>query len=531
MSAATDVADAGSSARSAHWVAAGILVSRITGLLRDTATAVYLGTSPFASIFRAALRMPNVLQNLLGEGTLSASFIPVYAELLEQGREEEAGRVAGAVFALVLAVAGGLALLGILLAPALVDIFLPGFEGAQRELTIASVRIIFPMTGVLVLSAWALGILNSHRRFFLPYVAPVVWNAAIIGTFILVGGRVDDRRLVIALAWGALVGGLLQFGIQLPWVVRVERRLKVAWDTRLAGVRTAVRNAGPAILGRGVVQLSGWVDLALSSLLWGGALAVLSYAQTFYMLPISLFGMSVAAAELPELARQRTGAAEALRARTNAGLRRIALLVVPSVVGYLTLGDVVVAALYQHGQFAKADTVVVALTLAGYAIGLLASTATRLFSSTFYALHDTRTPARIAFVRVVLAAALGAALMFPLERVAVLGRPLGTAGLSLGAGLAAWVEWALLRRTLRSRIGPVGAGARPVAAMIVAAFCAAALARALLLVLPPLHPILTAVVILGPYGLLYFTFAHALRVEEASRVARGALSVLRGARG
>lgn len=462
--------------------------------------------------------MPNVLQNLLGEGTLSASFIPVYAELLEEGRGEEAGRVAGAVFALVFAIAGALALIGIYLAPVLVDIFLPGFEGLERELTIASVRIIFPMTGILVLSAWALGILNSHRYFFIPYVAPVLWNAAIIGVLFLAGDELDGSRLVIALSWGALAGGLLQFGIQLPWVFVLERHLKIRWNTRLAGVREAVKNAGPAILGRGVVQLSGWVDMALASFLWSGALAVLGYSQTLYILPVSLFGMSVAAAELPELARQRSAAAEILRQRLNAGLRRIAFLVVPSMAGYLVLGDVIVGALFQRGDFGVADTMVVHLTLGAYTVGLLASTSTRLYSSAFFALHDTRTPARFALVRVLLAAALGAGMMFPLEAVSVMARPLGVVGLGLGAGIAAWVEWGLLRRVLRTRIGPVGAGGRTLAKMIGAAAVAATVGRGIYAVLPPLPPIISAIFILAPYGGIYFLVAHVLGVAEAESV-------------
>jgi putative peptidoglycan lipid II flippase len=130
-----------------------------------------------------------VLQNLLGEGTLSASFIPAYSALLGQGRTQEAGRVAGAMFALLCAIAGGITLIGIALAPLLVAVFTPGFTGQRRELLISVVRILFPMTGVLVLSAWALGILNSHRRFFLPYFAPVLWNAAIIGALVAFGTR------------------------------------------------------------------------------------------------------------------------------------------------------------------------------------------------------------------------------------------------------------------------------------------------------------------------------------------------------
>ena len=228
--------------------------------------------------------MPNVLQNLLGEGTLSASFIPVYARLLEQGRKEEAGRFAGAIFALLIAVAGVLTLIGVALAPVLVSVFAAGFTGPKHDLAVACTRIIFPMTGVLVLSAWALGILNSHCQFFVPYFAPVLWNVAIIATLLLFGGRVSTAELTTMAAWGALVGGGLQFLVQLPWVLRLERSLRIHWDTKSEGVRTAIKNAGPAVMGRGVVQLSGWLDMVIASFL-PGAIAVLSYAQTLYLLP------------------------------------------------------------------------------------------------------------------------------------------------------------------------------------------------------------------------------------------------------
>jgi putative peptidoglycan lipid II flippase len=496
-------------------VAAGILFSRIAGLLRDRVFAHYFGTSLFADAFRAALRMPNVLQNLLGEGTLSASFIPVYAGLLEKGKEGEAGRVAGAVFALLLAVAGGMALVGIALAPVLVDIFLWGFEGEKRDITVTLVRIIFPMTGILVLSAWTLGILNSHRQFFLSYVAPVAWNAAMIATLVAFGARLEQRSLVIALAWGALVGGVLQFGVQLPGVLRAERELRVAWDLGLAGVRETVRNAGPAIMGRGVVQLSGWADLILASLLADGAVAALGYATTLYALPVSLFGLSVAAAELPELSRRREGDVEVLRQRVNGGLRQIAFFVVPSVAGYVILGDVIVAALYQTGDFGANDTLFVWLVLAGYSIGLLASTAARLFSSAFFALGDTRTPAKFALVRVLLAAGLGLLLMTQFERFQLDGQPLGAAGLSLASGLAAWVEWTLLRSRAARRLGTLRAGPGAMARMLVAAGAAALAGRGVAALLPPMGPLLVAVLVLSAFGLVYFGTARLLGLSEA----------------
>ncbi|CAN5721392.1 murein biosynthesis integral membrane protein MurJ [soil metagenome] len=522
----------GGGASASSLVAAGILLSRLAGLVRERVFAQYFGTSLYADVFRAGLRMPNALQNLLGEGTLSASFIPVYAELLEKGKKEEAGRMAGAIFSLLLALAGALTLVGVLLAPLIVSIFAPGFEGERRELTIMVTRIIFPMTGLLVLSAWALGILNSHRKFFISYVAPVLWNGAMIATLVMFGGRMEVSRLVVALAWGALVGGALQLAIQIPWVLTLERDLKIRWNTRLESVREAVRNAGPAIMGRGVVQLSGYIDTFLASFLAAGALAAVGFAQILYMLPVSLFGMSVAAAELPELSRQRMGEVEVLRARTSASLQRIAFYIVPSFIAFVLLGDVIVAALYQTGEFDRTDTILVYLTLVGLSVGILASTATRLFSSTFFALRDTKTPAKFAVVRVLTAAVFAFALMVQFEAiprfgipagifggVTIDGRSLGAVGLAMGSGLAAWLEWGLLRRALRKRIGSVGASASAVARMFASALLAAGAGWGVRLLLPELHPILDALFIFMVYGFVYFAVAYLLKLDEVQGIA------------
>lgn len=499
----------------AKFVAAGILLSRISGLAREAVFANFFATSAAADVFKAALRLPNVLQNLLGEGTLSASFIPVYARLLEQGRKEEAGRFAGAMFALLVAVAGALAFIGIVLAPVLVPLLMTGFEGAKQELAITCVRIIFPMTGVLVLSAWALGILNSHRQFFVPYVAPVLWNVAIITALMLFGGRVSVERLAVVAAWGALIGGGLQFLIQLPWVLKLERDFKVQWDLKSENVRTSLRNAGPAVMGRGVVQLSGWVDLWIASFL-PGAIAVLGYAQTLYILPISLFGMSVAAAELPELSRQGSGDPEALRARLSAGIRQIALLVVPSMIAFLILGDVVVGALFERGSFTRADTLIVAVTLGAYSIGLLASTATRLLSSAFFAFQDTKTPARIAIIRVVLAGAVGGLATLYIRQFRPDLAAYGAIPLAAAAGAAAWVEWLMLRRSLAKRMGHVPAGRKAIWRMLAAAVIAAFAARVLYVSLPSWGPLLQAMLVLPVYGVLYFVLARAFGIEEAA---------------
>jgi putative peptidoglycan lipid II flippase len=503
-----------SDARAAARVGAGIFLSRLFGFVRVRVFAHWFGAGDFADAWGAALKIPNVLQNLLGEGTLSASLIPVYAELLEEGREADAGRFAGAALGILTVVAGSLALLGVVLAQPLVSLFLGEWDAEKQALTVALIRILFPMAGILVIAAWALGILNSHRRFFVSYVAPVFWNLAIITTLVA-GGSVFAlglEDLVLALAWGALVGGALQLGVQLPFVVRHLRGFRLSLGRGVHGVDEAVRNFGPVVAARGVVNLSGLIDVFLAGRLMDGAVALLGYAQTFYVLPISLFGMSVAASELPELSRMRGETQRILAERVRAALRRVAFFLIPSTLGYLALGDVIVAALYQTGSFGPAHSLVTWGVLAAYTLGLTASASSRVLSSAFYALRDTRTPARVALVRVVLSAAVGFALMTPLDRFGFATLHLGAAGLALGASVAAWMEYVLLRRALGSRIGSHGPGSGPLARMTLAGALAAAAGVGLQLVLPPAHPLVTALETLVPFGVVYLASASVLGV-------------------
>ncbi|HSG10061.1 MAG TPA: murein biosynthesis integral membrane protein MurJ [Longimicrobiales bacterium] len=499
-------------ARAAARVGAGIFLSKAAGFIRERVTAYYFGTSGFADAWRVALRMPNVLQNLLGEGTLSASFIPVYAEFLEEGRDEEAGRFAGATLGILVVVAGALVLAGILIAPWLVAVLFLKWSPEKQALTVQLIRILFPMTGILVVSAWALGVLNSHRRFFVSYVAPVFWNLAQI-TALVAGGvyfGLGERDLVVVLAWGALVGGALQFGVQLPFMARHLRFFRLSLGKGVTGVPEAIRNFGPVVAGRGVVNLSGWVDLVLAGMLAEGAVAAMGYAQTFYMLPISLFGLSVAASELPELSRMRQHDKEVLATRVAGALRRVSYFLIPSAVGYLFLGDVVVGALYQTGAFGSAQTLVTWGVLAAYALGLTASARSRVLSSAYYAVRDTRTPALVATLRVVVSAGVGLSLMFPLDTLGFQRIHMGAAGLALGASVGAWLEYGLLRRALTARIGPHGPPTSDLLRMTLAAAVAAAAGVGLQVAFPVASPVAQALETLVPFGVVYVSVAAAL---------------------
>ena len=529
-------------------VAAGIFSSRVLGLLRERTVAYFFGVGAHADVLQVAFKSPNLLQNLLGEGTISAAFIPIYSRMIEEERPEAAGRFAGAIFGLLMAVAGGLALLGIVLAEPIVTVLAPGFVGdagrvAAGELavnrfalTVRAVRVIFPMAGVLVLSAWALGVLNSHRRFFVPYVAPTLWNAAIIaflfggaywatGTPWAPGTLANDTltQLLMTACVGALAGGVLQFGVQLPFVARQMPGFEFSLSTRVEGVRDAIDAFGPVVASRGVAQLSAYLDLFLASFLAVGALSSLRYAQLLYMLPVSLFGMSVAASELPELSRLTEEKVAAFTARLRRSLRQIAFLTVPTVVGYLAFGVLLVGALLRTGQFQAGGTWLVTIVLGGYALGILATTLSRLLQNAFYAIGDTKTPAWIAVTRVTVSTVVAVPAMFwldtiPLERVVgpLPGEPLflGALGLSLGATVGAWVE---VGRLLRALHDPMPSATVPWPALLrMTGLALAALlpAAGLWWGLPDWHVLLVAPLVVGTYAAAYLGAAVLFGFEE-----------------
>jgi len=503
--------------RFAFLVAAGILASRIAGLVRDRVFAHFFGLSEFADAFRVALRIPNFLQNLFGEGVLSASFIPVYANLLARKDDEEAQRTAGAVGALLTLSTAIIVLIGVLATPYLIDAIAPGFHGEKRELSIRLVRILFPGVGMLVLSAWCLGILNSHRRFFLSYAAGVIWNLAMIGTMWIWGGRRDQYSLSVILAWGSVVGSALQVGAQLPIVLRLLGKLRLSLDYRVRNVKTVIQNFFPVFVSRGVVQISAYIDALLASYLPDGAVAALANAQALYLLPVSLFGMAVSAAELPQMSGALGNdreVAEILRKRLDAGLRQIAFFVVPSSAAFLFLGNVIVGAIYQTGRFRQADTTYVWGILAGSTVGLLASTLGRLYASTYYALRDTRTPLGYAILRVVLTTILGYAFAIPLPPALGIAARWGVAGLTISAGIASWVEFTLLRVTMHKKIGRTGLPREVLAKLWLAAIAGSTLALLVERWIGHRAPIVVAAAVLVPYGLVYLGTTWLLGIKE-----------------
>jgi putative peptidoglycan lipid II flippase len=521
------------SGRSAAIVGAGILLSRVAGLGREVVLRRWLGTTTDAAdAFGVALIIPKLMQNLLGEGSLSASFIPVYARLVEDDEEKEAGRVAGAVFSMLAVLTGLLVATGLFLADPLARIVAPGFAGAKLDLTADLLRITVTGIGFIVLAAWCLGVLNAHRKFFLSYVAPVVWNVAIIGFVVFAGLRswaIDD--IALAAAWGVLCGGLAQFLIQLPAVIRIAPSIRLGFGRSSSSVRTVVRRFGPAVAGRGVVTLSTYLDVFLASLLATGAVAALGAAQILYLLPISAFALSVAAVELPELSRS-SDSGRKRAAALRLGLERISLFLVFSLAIYLFIGKEIVAALYERGETDADDVLLIWLVLAVYSLGMPASGASRLLQNARFAAGDVSGPARIAALRVLVAAVVGVVAMLQFDRFGIVDGEiqrlgdlpafsplpqalrqsgvvrLGAVGLAVGASLGAWLELVLLQRRTAIDVPDAPKARSSIAPLLVPALVAGVVGLGVVVALGSAPSIIAAGVACALAGVVYFVGAN-----------------------
>ncbi len=547
-------------------VAIGILFSRLSGVVREVVFSAFMGIGGAADAFGLATRIPNVLQMLLGEGTLSASFIPVYSSELERD-EEEAGRIAGAVAALLALTAATIVILSWIFAPQITwAIMLGQTENDPRfDLTVSLLRVIFPSAGLLVLSAWCLGILNSHRQFFLSYVAPVLWNvaqiAAVVGAFVFFGvgdtsttlfaspNALDDPETNVAVlgevakvaAWGFLAGSALQFLVQVPNVLKLVQGLRIRLDVKRAGVREVIRRFGGAVSGRGVVQISAFADTILATAITTGAVAALVKAQILYILPISLFAVSIAASELPELSRLTNP--EDIRKRGEKGFGQIMFFVAFTAMAYILLGDKIVGTLLERGEFGSDDTLLVWFTLGAYAFGLIPSAVSRLTQNTLWSQGDTSGPAKIALIRVLISITTALVAMQLFDRLGTTDvrealptlydggsfnedLRFGAMGITLGSAVAAWVEATLLWRLADKAIpgvSPLG----PLKPLLPALAGAALVAIAMRFVTDDMWPPLAAILAVGLSGVTYLALCFALKIPQIDLVLVGPLKKFR----
>jgi putative peptidoglycan lipid II flippase len=501
--------------RGASLVAAGILVSRVIGFARDRAFAHYFGSGVAADAFNAAIKIPNVLRNLLGEGALSASFIPVYSAALEKGDDRQARALANSVLAFLLFASSIVTIFGILLAPVITAVIATGFDSDARELTTRLVRVLFPMAGLMVVSGWCLGVQNSHRLFFNSYASAALWSLAQI--VLLVGwGRHAASLAELAwwLAWATLVGSLLQIAVQLPQVIPLVRPLRLRVQAAIPGVKETIRNFVPVATVLGLFQISSLIDLQIASWLPEGAVANLGYATRLYMVPLALFGISVAAAALPEFSRDSAAVANsALLERLRNGWMRILFYILPTTIAFLVFGDLMAGLIYRTGRFGAEEQRIVHWILAAFAVGLVGFSSVKLLASAYYAMQDYRTPLRAALRAIVTGTLAAIAFAIPFRE-----SPLSPAGLALGASLGAYVNLWLLASGLRRRLGTLYTPTMRKATLRILACSAAAalLAVPIRWLLRDQHVALTAAATLPVFGVLFLLTAWWGGSQEAA---------------
>jgi putative peptidoglycan lipid II flippase len=441
-------------AQAAGVVGVATLASRVMGYARDMVMSWAFGTTIFADAFYVAYRIPNLLRELLAEGSMSAAFIPVFTETLTKESRESAHRLANAVFARLLVILVILTALGIIFAPYVVKLIAAGWEHRAEYhdkylLGVTLTRIMFPYLLFIGLAALAMGMLNSLRSFLTPALSPVMLNVVTITAVVLSMHFLAQPILGVAI--GVVLGGMCQFLVQVPGLRKQGMMLRPQFEPSHPGVKKIGMLALPVILSSSVNQVNILVGTIFASFLATGSITYLFYGMRFIHFPLGIFGIAIATAVLPTMSAQAArGENAAFRETLSLGLRLVFFIMFPAMAGLITLRVPIVNLLLEHGQFDRLSTQGTAAALQFYAVGLWAMAGYRIVAQAFYALHDTKTPVKMSiaafFTNILLSAAFLA------------WTPLQHGGLALAASIAAMVNISLLTIFLRKKIGRMDGG-------------------------------------------------------------------------
>ena len=433
--------------KAASTIGMGTLLSRILGFFRDMVIAHFFGTGMAADAFFVAFRIPNLWRRLVGEGSLTISFIPVYTEYLTQRSEEESRKVTHTAFTMGGVILLLLTVLGILLSPILIRIIAPGWYTEYPEkfhLTVTLNQIIFPYLFFMGLFALCMGVLNSHRHFFAPAVAPIFLNISIILSVLLFYYAFEIP--VMTLALGVLAGGIIQFLFQLPFLRKKRITFRFDFDFRHPAIKRIGLLMVPGLIGTAVYQINVFIDTIFASFLPSGSVSYLFYADRLMEFPLGTFAIAVGMASLPSLSTLATqGKIDEFKQTLSFTFRLTSFISIPAMVGLIALKTPIVNLLFQRGAFDYSATEMTARALLFYCVGLWAIAGARTVVPAFYSLQDTRTPLRIGLI------CLGANVAF----IAVLIHPLKHGGLALATSLSSILNLVLLFWKLNSKIGKI----------------------------------------------------------------------------
>ena len=416
------------------------LLSRLTGLARESLKATVFGAGLQMDAFEAAFRLPNILRRMFAEGAFSQAFVPILSEYHRQRGADATRDLVGRVGTLLTVVLLGVTVLGVLAAPWLVYLLASGFARTpgKVELTAEMIRIVFPYILFVSLVSLAGGVLNVYRRFAIPAFTPVLLNVSIIGAAIFLSRYFDPP--ILALAWGVFIGGVAQLAFQIAPLARIGMLPRVSFDWRDEGVRRVLLLMGPAVIGVSAAQISALINTQLAALLGDGRISWITYADRLMEFPSALLGVALGTVLLPSLSKHYSDDNPTeYSALLDWGLRLAFLLSLPAAIALWLLALPLITTLYQYGKFGVNDVWQTRSALLGYSVGLLALILVKILAPGFYARQHMRTPVKIAFATVLITQTLAVILMRPLEQ----------AGLTLATSVGACVNAALLFWFLR----------------------------------------------------------------------------------
>jgi putative peptidoglycan lipid II flippase len=437
-------------AKSTSVVGGMTLASRVMGFLRDIVFARFFGAGVGMDVFVVAFQIPNFMRRLFGEGAFSQAFVPVLSEYQDQRSHAEvqglADRVAGTLGIALFVIT----LIGVILAPALILLFAPGFSGEPDKFQLAAgmLRLTFPYLLFISLVAFAGGILNTYGRFAVPAFTPVLLNVVLIGAVFLLAPRFEQPAY--GLAAGVFIAGLVQLAFQLPYLRRIDLLPRPRWGWRHEGVRRIVRLMLPAIFGSSVAQINLIVDRVIASFLVTGSISWLYYSDRLLEFPLGVFAIALGTVILPGLSRHHASkSGKAFSLTLDWALKLAMVIALPAAVGMFLLAGPMVATLFNYGAFDATDVRMSAYSVMAYALGLMAFTLVKVLAPGYFSRQDTRTPVRISVISMVTNIVLNLIIVLPMMHYGITAPH---AGLALATGIAAVLNATLLYRGLR-RLG------------------------------------------------------------------------------
>jgi putative peptidoglycan lipid II flippase len=445
-----------SSARAASRVSLAVLLSRILGLVREMFFARIFGAGMYMDAWWVAFRVPNLLRDLFAEGALSAAFVPTFTETLKRDGRKEAWYLANLVLSSLLILLGIFALVLFYFSDFFVYLLAAGYADVPGKLEVTSyiLKILSPFLLLIACATVAMGILNTLNHFFLPALAPAFFNLALIASAIFLVPSFESYGYlpVYAMGFGAIIGGIFQFGVQVPAMWKEGYRIRFRINLNHPGLRKLALLIGPAVIGASAVQVNILINTLLASFLQdNGPVSWLGFAFRIIYLPIGLFGVAIGTVNLKEVSAY---AAESrmteLRETVANSLKLVSFLAIPSTVGLMLLANPIVEMLYERGGFTAEDTYFTALAVSAYSVGLLAYSCGKVFVPTFYALGSPKIPVQVSFLTVL------TNIIINLFLIWVLPPPVEFVGLALGTSAAALFSNSILSMMLRRRIGDLG---------------------------------------------------------------------------